>query len=241
MVNVGIFYPERDLDLRVNGSVDIENEKFDFDEGARRKSSDDIFAAEMAWRFREDWSVLAQYFDSSSTAEKTLLEDIEWEDVVFGEGSNASAGTHMEVTRLFVGKHLQTDPHHDLGFGLGIHWLNLGAFIEGTIIANGEPVSARRSVRTEGPLPNLGMWYRYSMSPRLAFRTRFDLFSASVGDYDGLLVNASAGINYRVTEHLGIGVAYNFFELDVKINDDGWRGNVDTIFNGLYVSLGGHY
>ena len=235
-LDVGIFYPDRDTSLRVNGSVSAENQEFDFDEGAGRKDSDNIFAAEMAWRFRGNWSLLAQYFDSSRSTSRVLQEDIQWGDVVFGAGSNASGGTSMEVTRLFVGKNLDALPNHDLGLGLGIHWLHIGAFIQGTIIANGQPMTEGRSVSADGPLPNLGMWYRYSISPRLAFRTRLDLMSASVGEYSGLLLNASAGLNYRVTEHFGIGVSYNLFELDVEIDNSNWRGNVDTLYNGLYVS-----
>ena len=240
-IDVGVFYPDRDIDLRVNGSVSGENRDFDFDEGTGRSDSDDIFAAELAWRFSGNWSLTAQYFDSSSSASRTLTEDIEWGDVVFGEGTTATAGSSMEITRLFVGKHLATEPHHDVGLGIGIHWLNISSFIDGTLIVDGEPTSARRSVSTDGPLPNLGMWYRYSMSPRWAFRTRLDLLSASVGDYSGLLVNASAGFNYQATEHFGIGLSYNFFELDIKIRDSEWRGKVDTSFDGVYVSLSGFY
>ena len=235
-LDVGIFYPDRDTSLRVNGSVDVENRRFDFNEGVGRENNDNIFAAEMAWRYRDNWSLLAQYFDSSSSTSRVLQEDIQWGDVVFGAGSGVSGGTSLEVTRLFVGKHLDTLPHHDLGLGLGIHWLHIGAFIEGTIIANGEPMTARRSVSSDGPLPNLGIWYRYSFSPRLALRTRLDLMSASVGEYSGLLLNASAGLHYRVTEHFGIGVSYNLFELDAEVDKSDWRGNVDTRYNGLYVS-----
>ena len=110
-------------------------------------------------------------------------------------------------------------------------------FIDGTAIVNGEPVTGRRAVNAEGPLPNLGVWYRRSMSPRWAFRSRLDLFSASVGEYDGLLVNASAGFNYQAFEHFGIGLAYNFFEFDVGVDNSGWRGDVETNFHGLYLSV----
>jgi hypothetical protein len=234
-LDVGIFYPDRNTSLRVNGSVDIENRRFDFDEGTGRENSDSTFAAEMGWRFSDNWSLRAQYFDSSGSTSRVLQEDIQWGDVVFGAGSSASGGTSLEVTRLFFGKHLDTLPHHELGLGLGIHWLHIGAFIQGTIIANGEPMTARRSVSSDGPLPNLGIWYRYSISPRLAFRTRLDLMSASVGEYSGLLLNASAGLSYRVTERFGIGASYNLFRLDAAVDKSDWRGNVDTRYNGLYV------
>jgi hypothetical protein len=236
-MDVGVFFSDRDLDLRVNGSVGIENEEFDFDEVAGRRDDEDIFAVEMAWRFSENWSARAQYFDSSQSTRTTLTQDVTWGDDSFTEGSNVGTGSSIEVTRLFVGRHLDSEAHHDYGLGFGIHWLDIGVFIDGTAIVNGEPVTGRRAVNAEGPLPNLGVWYRRSMSPRWAFRSRLDLFSASVGEYDGLLVNASAGFNYQAFEHFGIGLAYNFFEFDVGVDNSGWRGDVETNFHGLYLSV----
>ena len=48
---------------------------------------------------------------------------------------------------------------------------------------------------------------------------RVDWLSVSVGDIDGSIFNAAAGLNYSPTEHFGVGVIYNLFELDVTIRD----------------------
>jgi hypothetical protein len=90
-------------------------------------------------------------------------------------------------------------------------------------------------------LPNIGAWYKYSISPRWALRTRFDLLSADVGDYDGLLLNVALGVNFQAFEHFGIGVNYNYFELDVSIDKSGWRGNIETTYEGFYVYASFYY
>ncbi len=240
-IDVGIFYPDRELDLRVDGTLGP-NEEIDFDTGLNLGNSDEVFAGEFAWRFRGDWSFLAQYFRSSDSTSRTLGEDIEWGDVVFGAGTNATVGTKLSLTRLFVGRQLNTlAKRHDVGIGGGIHWLSLGSFIEGTIVVNGNAQSTRRSVSAEAPLPNIGAWYRYSISPRWAFRSRFDLLSANVGDYDGLLVNAAVGLNYRLFENFGLGIAYNYFELDVKIDKSNWRGKIETIYDGAYIYASAYF
>jgi hypothetical protein len=234
-VDVGIFYPDREWDLRVNGSIGGPNAEIDFDEGLKLGNPDSLFAAEIAWRFKGQWSLLAQFFDSSDSARTVLEEDIEWGDVVFGAGTGAIAGTDMNLARLFVGRQLDTSEVHDVGIGGGIHYLDISAYIEGTIIISGVQASARESVSLSAPLPNIGAWYRYSISPRWAFRTRFDLLSADIGDYEGLLVNASLGVNYQAFRHFGIGVAYNYFELDVSINRPNWRGDIEMVYDGLFV------
>lgn len=240
-LDLGIFFPDRKIDLRVNGTAQTQNEEFDFDEGVRLGNPDHIFATELAWRLRGRWSLRMQYFDSSDTSRTTLDDDIQWQDVVFGAGTGAALGTSLTVTRIFVGRSLDTERHHKVGFGGGIHWLDIGAVIDGTIVVDGNSQSARRSVSADGPVPNIGAWYTRSLSPRWAFRGRLDVLSLSVGDYSGLLLNTGAGFNYQAFENVGIGVAYNYFLTDFKIDRPSWNGDFETRFNGLYVSASAYF
>ncbi len=227
--------------MRVNGTLTGDNDEIDFDKGLRLGSADETIAAELSWRFHGRWSVVGQYFKSTDKASTLLEEDIEWGNVIFGAGSNAALGTELSLTRIFFGRQLNTSESHNVGIGGGIHWLHIGSFIEGEILINGTPAAARRSVSVEAPLPNIGAWYMYSISPRWALRTRLDLLSADVGDYDGLLLNAALGVNYQVFEHFGVGLNYNYFELDVSIDKSDWRGEIETIYDGIYVYVSFYY
>jgi len=235
-LDLGIFYPDRKLNLGVNGTVAGINKEIDFDEGVRLDGADNTFSAELAWRYRGKWSIVGQYFKSTDSARAVLEEDVEWGNVVFGAGSFAAVGSQFSLTRIFFARQLDSRRTHDVSIGGGIHWLHFGAFIEGEILVNGTPTSARRSVSAEAPLPNIGVWYKYSITPRWAFRTRLDLFSASIDDYDGHLINVGLGVNYQAFEHFGIGLNYNFVELDLKIKKSDWRGNVRTTYDGVYVN-----
>ena len=240
-LDLGIFYPDRELDLRVNGTISGINDEIHFDEDFQLGNADNIFSAEASWRFRGRWSVIGQYFKSTDTKRAVLDEDIEWGDVVFGAGSNAAVGSKFSLTRIFFGRQLDTSEIHEFGIGGGIHWLEIGAFIEGEILVNGITTAARRSVSEGAPLPNIGTWYKYSISPRWALRARFDLLSANIGDYEGLMVNVALGVNYQAFKNFGIGLNYNFFELDVKINKSDWRGHIETTYDGVYVYASFYY
>lgn len=61
------------------------------------------------------------------------------------------------------------------------------------------------------------------------------------GDYDGLLVNASPGVNFQAYEHFGIGLNYNYFELDVSVDKSNWRGDIETTYDGIYVYASVYY
>jgi hypothetical protein len=124
-LDVGVFFPDRELDLRVNGSLDVINREIDFDRRRQIKSNDDIFVAELSWRFRGRWSIIGQYFKSTDRNSATLEEEIEWGDVVFNAGISAATGTDFSLTRIFFGRQLDTSKFHEFGIGghsLDPHW-----------------------------------------------------------------------------------------------------------------------
>ena len=241
-LDLGVFFPDRKFRLRVNGSSPAEDRDIDFEDELNLRKSDETFDLEFGWRFGKKWSLLTQYFESSGATRAVLEEDVEWEDVIFEQGSNVSAGQDFSLFRVFFGRDFATSERHDAGIGLGFHWLEIGAFIEGTAIITGGGTSfTRESVRVAAPLPNIGAWYRYSWSPKWAMRARYDWFSASVGEYDGTMTNASIGLNYQMFENFGIGMNYNDFNLDVGINKSDWNGSLRTSYEGLFVYVSANW
>jgi len=241
-LDLGVFFPDRELRIRVNGTNPVDQRDIDFEDELNLKKSEETFDIEFGWRFGKKWSVLTQYFASSGATGVALEEDVEWEDVIFEQGSNVVAGQDFSLIRVFFGRDFATSERHDAGVGLGFHWLEIGAFIEGTAIITGGGASfTRESVRVAAPLPNIGAWYRYSWDPKWAIRARYDWFSANVGEYDGTMTNASIGINYQMFENFGIGLNYNDFELDVGINKSDWKGSLRTSYKGMFVYLSANW
>jgi len=119
--------------------------------------------------------------------------------------------------------------------------LEIGAFIRGNAFIDGTDAGFRdEAVSVNGPFPNIGAWYIHSLSNRWAANVRFDWLSASVDKYDGKLVNAAAGLTYAMSEHFGVGLSFNYFEIDLGINDESWRGRTRNCFHGAYVCISGY-
>jgi hypothetical protein len=237
-VDLGVFFPERKVTMSIDGPVIASGEDIDFEESFGLRKSDEIFSLNFGWRFGEKWQLGAQYFRSSGERGKVLQEDVEWNDIIFGQGTGIVAGQEFQLIRTFFARKFRSSHQHEFGLGLGIHWLELGASIEGNAVVNGVPAGIRReSVSADAPLPNIGAWYTYSFSPKWAFRARLDWLSAKVGEYDGTLINAALGLNYQVFEHAGLGLSYNLFDLDVNINKRGWHGNANTTYEGLFAHI----
>ncbi len=237
-VDMGAFLSDRTLKIRVNGTAPGDNSEVDFENSLRSKSHDETFALYLGWRFGEKWSLFGQYFDSSVSTGAALKEDVEWKDIVFAAGSSVVGGQDFRLLRVFFGRSFETSDRHDFGVGAGFHWLEIDAFIEGNVILGGGGVSFRReAVNASGPLPNIGVWYQYSLSPRWALRSRLDWLEASVGDYEGKIINAAFGLNYQTSDHFGIGLDYSLVELDVDVIKSDWRGGAIITYDGPYAYL----
>lgn len=237
-VDLGAFWLDRRLKLNVNGSAGEVHDPIEYEEDVRLKKADRVFSLEFGWRFGEKWRLVGQHFESSGDTSWVLEEDIEWEDVVFLTGTNASGGADFTLLRVFFARDFDVGRQHEFGLGAGIHWLEFGAYLEGMILVDdGGTAYAKESVSVSGPLPNIGVWYNYSIANRWVFTSRLDFFSADIGRYDGTMINLSLGVNFQVARHFGLGLNYNHFDLAVKVDNTDWRGRVETNYEGLYANL----
>jgi hypothetical protein len=215
-------------------------EDIDFGKSLGVSDSSTFFNGQLRWKFgkKRNWGLAAQYFSNNATGSSTLKEDVPWEDVIFGEGTFAEAGVKVAVARLFVGRSLFKNEQNDFGLGIGIHNLDLKIYIEGEIIV-GDETTGNLRVEESGSqiLPNIGAWYNYSPGKRWLLHGRVDWISANIGDYDGTLWNASAGVNYQAWRHVGIDLSWQYFDLSVEVDKSDWVGGAKMTYSGPVLAV----
>ena len=237
-LDFGVYYPDRQVRISAGTTLGDAGEWIDFQGDFNHATSDETFSMNFGWRFGEKWQLATQYFASSGSRKAVLDEDVEFGNIIFTAGSNVAAGSHFSMVRLFFARDFATANNQEFGIGAGLHFLELGASIQGDIIVEGrDNLFHRESVRVSAPLPNIGAWYMYSLSPKWAVKGRVDWISAHIEPYEGQLINASLGANYQMFNNVGFGLSYNYFELDVGIRDTHWKGKVETIYEGFFAFL----
>ncbi len=233
---VGVYWPAIDYTLRVDGTVP--EEEIDFDQALNIDDYQATAAIDFRWRFGKKWSFEGQYWDTSTDGGGILKEDTEWEDLVFKEGTFAHAGIDIKVARAFFGRAFSTSPKHEFGAGIGLHWMEIGSFLEGEVIINDDTTDFRRAtVDASFPLPNIGAWYMYSWSPKWIFFTRADWLSASIGNYSGSLWDVQAGFNYQAFKNVGFGLSYMAYLVNIDVDKTDWRGGVEMNQYGPVLSV----
>jgi hypothetical protein len=240
--SVGLFRPDQSLRLGLDGSVDLPDSGpspfVDFSQSFGISNTDESFSAEIGWRFGSTWQLRGQYFRVDNSSRATLEQDIEWGDYDFNAGTSVAVGTDMQITRLFFGRTFRSSESRELGLGIGAHVLDLEAYIRGSASIDGVDVGFRNErASVAQPLPNIGIWYMYAFNSNWAANLRFDWLAANVGKYDGHIINSSAWVGYAIGEHVGLSLAYNFFEIELGIDNSNWQGRANVRFNGPYISL----
>jgi hypothetical protein len=235
-LGIGLYSPIKNITLQVDGSSP--EDEIDFDEAMGVDDHDLTGSIDFRWRFGEKWSFEGQYWSTSTSGGAILDEDVEWEDIVFKAGTFANAGVDTKIARAFFGREIKSGPQYEFGLGLGFHWMDLDAFVEGEIIINDDTTDFHRaSVDGAFPLPNIGGWYMYSWSPKWLFQARLDWLSVSIGDYSGSLWNAQTGIHWQTFKNIGFGLYYNGFVLDVDVDTEDWHGKAESKQHGPFLAL----
>ena len=212
----------------------------DFDDSLNVSDHSTFFNGQIRWKFGKEqkWALSAQYFSNNAKGDAVLTEPIEWDGYTFEEGTFVGAGVKLAVTRLFIGRNFIKSEQTEFGIGIGIHNLDMSAYIEGEAVLEGEPQGLQRvKVGDNQPLPNIGGWYNYSPAKKWLIHARVDWISANIGDYDGTLWNASLGVAYQPWRHVGFDLYWQYFGVDLKVDKDDWKGGVNMDYSGPVVGM----
>lgn len=236
VATLGAFKSDNAFTISAEGSIEDEvDSSIDFGNSVGVDETSTFVNAQLRWKFGKGrkWSLWGQYFSNDASGDAVLTKDVEWQDVVFREGTFVGAGVKLAVTRVFISRSFIKNQQHDFGIGVGIHNLDFNVFIEGDIqIDDGSTEFFRGEASKTQPLPNVGTWYNYSPARNWLIHGRVDWISASIGDFSGTLWNASVGINYQAFRHVGFDLSYQFFNLNLGVDKSDWRGVIDLEYSG---------
>ena len=203
----------------------------------------------LRWRYTENWSLWAQAWSASDSTTATLKEDISFGDGADEKtilaGSDISLETDLDILRLFFGRSFFKKPQSEWGAGLGLHWMELGATITTNVatIPDEPDINGKRSasVKAGVPLPNLGVWYMYSWSPKWVTTVRADWLEVDLGEYSGNMYDVSAGVNWQFSKHVGVGLAYQFFDFSASVSGSDDNTEIGLRQDGPFLSLSANW
>ena len=237
-MGLGVYRPTK------KDSIGAASSKDDLDQSLDSNESQTTGMLSFRWRYTDNWSFQGNFWKTSTESRDTLNLDFTFqgddEEIVFEAGTSIGSGLDTSIARLFWGRSFNRTSSTDWGVGLGLHWMQIDAFVEGQVLlAGGGGGGFQREEASVGaPLPNLGIWYMHSWSPKWVVITRLDWLDVTFDQFSGRMIDASVGVNYQMSDHFGVGLAVNAFDLRVSVDaDNGWSGDVETSQYGPRLNL----
>ena len=189
-----------------------------------------IASARLAERWRLEFEYSSLHRDAAWSINRTLT----WGDRTFTVGTAVASEFNSDVFRFSGGYSFVKNNVAELGVALGLHAtdfsLSLGAAGIGT----------QRSDLI-APLPTIGLYGAYAITPRWMLSGRADYFSFNVDNYSGSLVNFTAGVDYRFTRSLGVGLGYRHVEYELSATRSRFTGDINYRFSGPLLYLNGSF
>jgi hypothetical protein len=189
-------------------------------------------------RFAENWRVEFEYYTLKRSATHTIARDIHWGDAVFPASATLNSLFDSDITRLTVGWSFLRTQQYEAGAALGLHITNFKVGLSGQ--GNGPAGLSFQSEQRDQtvPLPTLGLYGNYMLTPEWILRARVDWLSIHYQNYDGSLVNWLASGEWRFAKNWGAGLGYRYVNYKVDTTKENFYGEVKYNFKGptLYVT-----
>jgi hypothetical protein len=237
-LEVQAFWPDIDTTVRVEGNGGLIGTEIDLESDLKLKDRKSLPAVFAGARIGERWSIIGEYYALDRSASASASRDLVFDDVTFPAGATISSEFNTDVYRLAVGYSFVRSDKVDLGAALGLHVTQFEVALEGQGRIGNAAISTQNRKRDAlAPLPTLGLFGAYQVTPRLSLGGRVDYLSLKVSDYDGRLINAEARASYRLFKNVGVGVMYRYVDYDLDIEKDRWNGEVAYKFKGPAIFL----
>ena len=192
------------------------------------------------WRFTDRWRLTFNYLglDIDKNVQKNF-DELDFGDINASGFLAVDTKFNTDFYIAQIGYSLLKNERAELGIGGGVHVVNFDTKLKVSGTINGIGGSTQiDSADLTAPLPNILGFGTYAFTPKLSLEGGVGWFGLDYKDYSGNLVTLAANLEYRFTNHFGIGVGYNYINMDLKIDKSSRKDKYNIDYKGpvAYVS-----
>ena len=234
--SLGTFLNSNDLKIRVDGEAGNLGTTIDWSNtfGAGEKSR---FRLDGVWRFTPKHHLRVMVTDYSTSQTETLERDIEWGDDFIKAGSKATGKVGFSIAEVAYEYAFKHKENMELALTAGIHYTSFEAKLTADLDTSvgdlqGE-LGGKASV--DAPLPVFGARGMWRLGGDFYLDAMVQWFALSIDQYSGGLVNYRAAAIWQPKQWVGIGVGYDYFNVDVDVKKSNFKGMMDWTYKGPQV------
>jgi hypothetical protein len=189
-------------------------------------------------RLGDRWLITGEYYALDRNGSKVLSRDIVFDGTTYPASIQVNSKFRSNIYRASIGYSFLKNEQGELGADIGLHATDFKIDINGQGSAGGPGLTAQNRDRSFlAPMPTLGAYGVYQIYPKVTLNGRVDWLSLKLGDYDGGITNAQAGVSYNVTDMFAVGAGYRYVKYNLDVHKTGYTAKFDYKFNGPSIFL----
>ena len=256
----GEFFPEKfmirggynyifnaDTNFSINGPSGI-GATVNYADQLGGQREDNLYKIDTLYRFNPRHSIGFSYYNVRRKGDRSTDRDVEIDGVTYAAGANIQSELNFRMYRFLYNYSFHHDEKVELGISGGFYLANIQAKFNSSLTCTGGATCGTGATFTPNgtssnftvPLPTIGLFFNYNITPRLQSQVRFDWFYLETAQFKGAMTEAYLGLEYRLFKNFGLGAAFDRLSVQTDIDrkkgggfsfDNDWN----TIF--LYGSL----
>ncbi len=174
------------------------------------------------------------YFETARTGLTTLHVPINFGDEQIAAGTTINSSFEAKILRIGYAYSLINDAQKELGIMGGLHYSRFDTQISAE--ATGQLVTSKATT----PLPVIGLHGSLALGKKASLGARIQFFRMDYDRYEGSLSYITLDLQRRFGDYYRIGVAYNYYAMNLDFRDNDVRGSLEVRHQGpvLFVSVG---
>jgi hypothetical protein len=226
----GGLYSNFDTALTVSSDV-LVGAKLDLEDTLGIDDSKSVLRLDANYAFSPRHELRLGAFDLNRTGTRTLGQDLNVGEVTLPSGSSVDTEFGTTIVKLAYLYNFVADHRTLIGVSGGLHTMRID-----TSFATSSG-SVEESFKATAPLPVFGLHSEYALSRKWRMLGSIEFFQLDIGNAHGGLTDTMFGFEHDLFEHVGWGVAYNGFNMDLTIEDDPLEAELVYQYQGLLLYL----
>ena len=200
--------------------------------------TDNTIMYEYTYRPNEKWLLSLGVFQFEADGRVVIDKELEYDGVVFEVGADLETNLEVDTYMFEVMYRVYKTDRAEIMLGGGLHMFDFNTAIESKVfVGEQEHTDSESSDDIFAPLPNFRAHGFYAITQKWALSGSLGWLSANYEDYEGAFTYARASITYRVSEHFGAGVGYQYVDVDITEEREHGEAGFDIQFYGPTVYL----
>lgn len=229
VISLGAFITDRDTTTRLDSSTLGRGTTIVLEDDLGLDSTQTVIRVDGYVRITERHRLDFSVFDLSRESRSTIDQDIQFGDDVFPINSTVNTSFDIDIYKIAYTYSVWSTDQGFLGADFGLHVADL-------TIALSEPSAGQFELGSvTAPMPVIGIRGEYYFTPRLRLAGAAEHFALEYNDIDGRLTDVYLGLDYKVMDNLGLGVAYNYVTADIDTVKSEFSGALDWQYDGFLL------